>query len=159
LAIDVYQESINKTATEFLVNFNYLNRIMENYGFVMLNRDECKEIGIPESVGSFQELYGLMEDQITKNSKLAKDYGEAPYMNAKEKQISFYNNYFIYKKIRNVDASAIERAALGVSTLQQDLDVEESKETQEEFKEIEKEIKPKAKKIKEKIKINYRIIN
>ena len=153
LAIDVYQESINKTATEFLVNFNYLNRIMENYGFVMLNRDECKEIGIPESVGSFQELYGLMEDQITKNSKLAKDYGEAPYMNAKEKQISFYNNYFIYKKIRNVDASAIERAALGVSTLQQDLDVEESKETQEEFKEIEKEIKPKAKKLKKKLKL------
>ena len=37
--IDVYQESINKTFREYLVNFDYLNRLMENYGFVLLSRD------------------------------------------------------------------------------------------------------------------------
>ena len=31
-AIGVYQESINKTFKEYLVNFNYFVRMMENYG-------------------------------------------------------------------------------------------------------------------------------
>ena len=85
--IDVYQESINKTFREYLVNFDYLNRLMENYGFVLLSRDECVEIGITASVGSFQQLYGLMENEINKNPKRKFDYGQASKMSSKEKQI------------------------------------------------------------------------
>jgi len=53
-AIDIYQETINKTFREYLVNFNYLNRILENYGFVKLTSDELKELGLNNSVGSFE---------------------------------------------------------------------------------------------------------
>ena len=42
--IDVYQESINKTFREYLVNFDYLTRVLENYGFVLLTKDELKTI-------------------------------------------------------------------------------------------------------------------
>ena len=76
-SIDVYQESINKTFREYLVNFDYLERLMENYGFVTLSRDECKELGIPTSVGSFQQLYGAMENEINKNPRKKNDYGQA----------------------------------------------------------------------------------
>ena len=40
--IDVFQESINKPIPEFLVNYDYFNRIMENYGFQLINSDEAK---------------------------------------------------------------------------------------------------------------------
>jgi len=72
-SIDVFQETINQSIREYLVNFDYLNRLMENYGFGLLTKEECKEIGIPDSVGSFQQLYGLMEEEnkkkILKNKK------------------------------------------------------------------------------------------
>ena len=42
--IDVYQESINKTFAEYLVNYEYLMRVLENYGFTLLNRDEARNI-------------------------------------------------------------------------------------------------------------------
>ena len=34
-AIEIFQESINKPVVEYLVNFDFLIRIMENYGFVL----------------------------------------------------------------------------------------------------------------------------
>ena len=39
-AIDVYQESINKTFREYLVNYDYLVRIAENFGLVPLSKEE-----------------------------------------------------------------------------------------------------------------------
>jgi hypothetical protein len=120
-AIDVFQETINKTFREYLVNFEYLNRMMENYGFVQLTRDECAEIGIPNSVGSFQQLYGLLENEVNRFPKKRNDYGYALNMTSKEKQISFYNNYFIYKKIRNVDTRAVYNTMVGSSKFQEQL--------------------------------------
>ena len=46
-AIDVFQESINKTFTEYLVNFTYFERLLENYGFRMLKKDGIKRIRFP----------------------------------------------------------------------------------------------------------------
>ena len=38
-AIDVYQETINKYFREYLVNFKYLTKMMEDYGFIALPKD------------------------------------------------------------------------------------------------------------------------
>jgi len=138
-AIDVFQETINKTFREYLVNFEYLNRMMENYGFVLLTKDECSEIGIPNSVGSFQQLYGLMEQEINKFPKKRNDYGDALKMTSKEKQISFYNNYFIYKKIRNVDTRAVYNTMIGSSKFQEQLNAEEEEDLDKGVAEIEKQ--------------------
>ena len=138
-AIDVYQETINKTFREYLVNYDYLTRLMENYGFVLLTRDECKEIGVPESVGSFRQLYGLMEQEITRNKKRSNDYGDATKMTTKEKQISYYNNYFIYKKIRNVNTKSIETNLTNVTDLQEQLERIESTDAEKNV-EIEENI-------------------
>ena len=48
---------INKTFPEYLVNYEYLISIIENYGFVLLERDEARSLGLPESIGNFDQLF------------------------------------------------------------------------------------------------------
>lgn len=117
-SIDVYQESINKVFREYLVNFEYLKQIMEDYGFVLLNDEEAKQMNLPNPSGLFSELYYSMENEIKINSSKKADYKEAIYMSPEEKQISFMNRYFVFKKMRNVDAKKMEKI------IQKDLQIE-----------------------------------
>jgi len=109
--ITVYQETINKYFKEYLVNYNYLKRVLENYGFTVLSSAETKQLNVPSSIGSFRQLYTQMEE-ITKRTKNKFEYGEALNMSANEKYISFKNNYFIFKKVRNVDTKSIMLSSL-----------------------------------------------
>ena len=59
-AVDIYQETINKTFREYLVNFDYLVRVLENYGFVTLNDSEIRNINMPSSISSFELMYDHM---------------------------------------------------------------------------------------------------
>ena len=99
-AIEVFEESINKRFIEYLVNFKYLTRVIENYGFVQLTRDECNTLGFPESIGSFKQLFVQM-------NQVKQDFGGAKNMSEQEKQLSFLNNYFIFKKVRDVDTKTV----------------------------------------------------
>jgi len=106
--ISVYQESINKTFDEYLVNFDYLIRIIENYGFTPLTKEEAKQLGFVSSIGSFQLLYNKMKSELKRNPQKNKNnYGTAEELNSNEKKISFLNNYFIFKKRRPVNAEAV----------------------------------------------------
>jgi hypothetical protein len=105
--IDVFQESINKMIPEFLVNFNYLNRVMVNYGFRLATREEARDMGLPEGSGLFGELYSYMTEEIKQYKSKKYDYGDAYKMTAYEKKISFLNRYFIYKKIHQVNTTKI----------------------------------------------------
>ena len=101
--IDVYQETIGKVFREYLVNYDYLIRIMEDYGFALLSTEESsKELGLSNSIGNFEELYKNLELKYKKNKRMVGEIGESLNMTSKEKQISFYNNYFVFKKIRDV---------------------------------------------------------
>ena len=105
--IDVYQESINKTFSEYLVNFKYFTRMLANYGFEPINDAEAQNMGFPTAIGSFETLFDTMDNDI-KNSKLnAIVVGDALNMSENERKISFLNNYFIYKKIRNPNAQEL----------------------------------------------------
>jgi hypothetical protein len=106
--IDVYQESINQVISEYLINFDYLNRILEDYGFKLIDRTEAQTLGLPEGTGLFSELFVNMLEEIKKNKFKAKDYKEAPNMTSFEKKISFLNRYFVYKKIRHVNTEKVE---------------------------------------------------
>ena len=105
--IDVYQESINKLIPEFLVNYDYFTRVMENYGFQVIPRDEAIELGLPEGSGLFSDLYTSLTNEVAKNKSFAKEYKGALNMNANEKKISFLNRYVVYKKIRIVNAAKV----------------------------------------------------
>ena len=102
-AINVYQESINKVFREYLVNFDYLTRIMDDYGFVLVTKEEATAMGLPDGTGLFSELYSSMEQEIQQYPNRKNDYGKAPYMSPEEKQISFMNRYFAFKKVRSLD--------------------------------------------------------
>ena len=106
--IDVYQDSINKTFTEYLINFEYLDRIMGLYGFKLVDREEALSLGLPEGSGLFQELFDKMMLEIQQNKYSGRNFGSAANMKEYEKKISFLNRYFVYKKVLNVNADKVE---------------------------------------------------
>ena len=97
--ISVYQESINKEFDEYLVNFDYFIQVMHDYGFdyeekMMHNGKEIK------GIGSFEDMYVL---SMTDNNYDAKENK----MSNQEKEISFLNKYFVFKKVRDVDTNIL----------------------------------------------------
>ena len=106
-AIDVYQESINKTFREYLVNYDYLVRIAENFGLVPLSKEESNRLQLPSGMGNFNDLYKNMEDELKKRPYFKKEIKTANKMSESEKSISFLNKYFVFKKVRNVDVDSI----------------------------------------------------
>ena len=100
--IGVYQETINKEFDEYLVNFDYFIKLMEDYGFKL---SEPMMIGSSEiqPIDNFENLYNIMmEDEIN-----LKKYKSASTMKEEEKYISFLNNYFIFQKINNVNTEML----------------------------------------------------
>lgn len=149
--IDVYQESINQVITEYLVNFDYLNRIMSAYGFEIISREEATEFGLPEGSGLFSELFINMLDEISKNKFKAKDYDQAPNMTSIEKKISFLNRYFVYKKVRTVNTESIELELGEYNETEVLRDSVETKHAQYVAKEEVSKIKPKVRKLSKKL--------
>jgi hypothetical protein len=150
--ISVYQDSINQTLPEYLVNFDFFVATMEKYGFQLIKRDEAKSLGLPEGSGMFIELYNMMMDNIKRNPSIAKDYGDAPNMTKYEKDISFLNRYFVFKKVAERNVEKLTNTILGKlpSELSFELDntIAASKAIAEEDKVIEKR---KARPLKKKI--------
>jgi len=149
--IDVYQESINQVISEYLVNFDYLNRIMSAYGFEIISREEAKDFGLPEGSGLFSELFINMLDEIYKNKYKAKDYDQAPNMTSIEKKISFLNRYFVYKKVRTVNTESLELELGEYNETESIRDAVETKHAQTVAKEEITKIKPKVRKLTKKL--------
>ena len=149
--IDVYQDSINQTIPEYLINFDYLERILFAYGFKPITREEANDIGLPEGTGMFSELFMNMLEEIKINKFKAKDYGEAVNMTAYEKKISFLNRYFVYKKFMEVVPEKVE---IELGEFNQTENMRNNIETKQAVslakKEVEK-IKPKVRKLTKKI--------
>jgi hypothetical protein len=149
--INVYQESINQYISEYLVNYEYLVRIMDAYGFKIINREEAQEMGLPDGSGLFSELFINMLDEIKKNPFKQSLFREAPNMTSFEKKISFLNRYFIFKKIREVN---IEKIQLELGEYEEMTIQKEKEETTHAVivaKDQEEKIKPKVKKLSKKI--------
>lgn len=149
--IDVYQESINQTVSEYLVNFDYLNRVMSAYGFELVSRDEAKDMGLPDGSGLFSELFLYMMDEISKNKFKAKDYEKASSMSGYEKKISFLNRYFVYKKIRTVNVDDVELEVGEYADTEISRSAVETKHAQEVAVEEVAAIKPKVRKLSKKL--------
>lgn len=93
LAVGVYQETINKDFDEYLVNFPYFIEKMKQYGFEVV--EKMPGMDIP-GIGNFSILYDAMIKR-----------GGTFLMCDKEKEISFMNKYFIFKKNRKVDSALV----------------------------------------------------
>jgi hypothetical protein len=149
--IDVFQESINKSFSEFLVNYDYLNRVMEDYGFKLITRDEAKTIGMPEGSGLFSELFANMQEDVHRVRGKEKDLGKALLMKAYEKKISFLNRYFIYKKIRNVNAAKVEIDSVDETEVNIAKSLKQTEKSLKVTKDIVKQVAPKIRKLDRKL--------
>lgn len=94
LEIKVYIETINKPFSEYLVDFDLLTFELAKYGIRLLNEKECQDVGIEESTGTFRDLYKTMESSKIINKFTA----SARQMSEKEKEYSFMNRWFIFRK-------------------------------------------------------------
>jgi hypothetical protein len=129
-AIDVFQDSINKTIKEYLVNFTYFTQLMEYYGFQLLKREDAMALGMPNGAGMFSELFTKMEHDIEQDVRQKSRYGSAMYMTPIEKQISFYNRYFVFKKTANVDVEDVFRSVTGINVFQEKMNMADSASVQ-----------------------------
>jgi hypothetical protein len=150
--IEVYQDSINKATREFLVNFDYLTQLLENYGFDLVSPEEAATtlvFPMPDGTATFDGMYHQMEIDCKKkreefsasggggasasggggvfnddgwSRQCRQEYGSALYMTPEEKQISFYNRYFIFRKNRNINAKQLKSSFLSYAGLQEEQD-------------------------------------
>ena len=86
--ISIYQESINQEIDEYLVHFDYLIELCESYGFTLVQNNHLN------IKNNFETMYNSI-------------YKDDDFMSKEEKEISFLNNYFIFKKIQKVDTQSV----------------------------------------------------
>lgn len=104
--VDVFQESINKTFREYLVHPEFLRKVMFDYGFSLLRREEAQSIGFSSGSGLFSDLFGRLKEEAgvsgvggrSGKGGDANGYGNAVHMSVEEKAISFLNRYYIFRK-------------------------------------------------------------
>lgn len=143
--INVYQDSINKTIPEYLVNPKFLVKSMEKYGFSLISSDECRRFKIKYPYGSFRSLYNEfiteIEDKLNRKmyKDIEKEYGKAYSMIDEEKDISFLNNYFIFKKIATRDVASLTETLINNTSYEgeeNELDEENVKDTLQSVRNI-----------------------
>jgi hypothetical protein len=149
--IDVYQDSINQTLSEYLVNFDFLTSTMDKYGFKIVSREEARYMGLPEGSGMFSELFHSMMNEIKRDPKKETDYKDASYMENYEKDISFLNRFFIYKKISTRNAEKLTKSLLDQLPDEIEFENDGTMLAQESVKKAEELIKPKAKNLRRKL--------
>jgi hypothetical protein len=167
MAIDVYQETINKVFREYLVNYEYLDELLRYYGFELVNKEDAKKMRLSNSTGMFSDLYKVMKNDIYKQKKSRTSRGKTELElevgtsleledDYQQKRISFLNRYFVYQKKVNVNAEEIKKKLLGTTQVMEDTQedvitknfvktLKNEEESDEETKEIIKEQESKLK--------------
>ena len=143
--IGVYQESINKTFTEYLINFTYLEKLMTMYGFELISKEEATRMKLPQSTGLFDKLYSHMKGEVKRSSKMRKEIGRSMELddekNLGQQTISFLNRYFVFKKVTDVDAKQVMKLNTSGTSETTVLAIPETIEESEEKAEDEPKLK------------------
>ena len=67
---------------------------MENYGFVLLDTDEAKNLGLPDGSGLFSELFNQMEYELSQFPNKKADYKQAMFYVIRGKENILYEPLF-----------------------------------------------------------------
>jgi len=120
---------------------------MEDYGFALVPQEEARKMGLPNATGLFEELFDSMVQEVAKDKRKEVDYGTALSLTREEKRISFMNRYFMFKKMRNVNAEKI--AKIVMHRQEEDEDAEDDSHDGQSSKEETSKVKvPVFRKIK-----------
>ena len=107
-------------------------------------------MGLPNAIGDFSELFNKMEEDIKSGFIRRGNIKDALKLKPYEKQISFLNKYFVFKKVRDVNAKDVATAIIGSIAEDEEPDIPEIAQAE---KALEKINRPKAKKIRKKMKL------
>ena len=86
-----------------------------------------------------------MLEEIEINPRTKNNYGNALKMTDEEKIVSFINNYFIYKKVRNIDIVDANNILTKETPQEKKEEFVESLKSKKVIKEINKEIQKEEK--------------
>ena len=151
--IDVYQDSINQTLPEFLVNFDFLTSTMDKYGFILATREEARQMKLPEGSGMFSELFNAMENEVKRHPDKQNEYKDALNMREYEKDISFLNRFFIYKKTSTRNAEKLTKSLLEQLPDEEVFEQAGTMLAREAVEKAEEIVKQKVKKLSGKLKL------
>ena len=125
------------------MNFDYLTQLLENYGLDLVSPEEAATtlmFPMPDGTATFDGVFHQMELECKNkrdgddtggggggggggwSRRCQQEYGSALYMTPEEKQISFYNRYFIFRKNRNINAKQLKSSFLSYAGLQEEQD-------------------------------------
>jgi hypothetical protein len=149
--IGVYQDSINQTIPEYLVNYDFLTSTMNKYGFSLVSRDDARKMRLPEGSGMFSELFNYMENEVRRYPEKECDYKDALNMKEYEKRISFLNRYFVYKKTLTINAEKLTNSLLDYEPDQPEIEQVGTVLARKAVAEAEALIKPQGKKLNDKL--------
>jgi mRNA (guanine-N7-)-methyltransferase len=105
--IKVYNVSIGADIEEWLVNFQFLTDLAKEYGLELVDSSEFEEL---DGLQSFGDIY----DTVLSKYTYAKESIES--MSESERQYSFMNSYFIFKKVGSSTVKATVEEAVTPST-------------------------------------------
>lgn len=85
--IDVEFISIGQKLSEYLVSWNFLQSKLASIGLELLNDEELRELGLDASSNTFKTSY-----------RMAEESGKRFVMSDAQKQFSFLNRWFIFRR-------------------------------------------------------------
>lgn len=97
-AIDVYQDSINNQIREYLVNFPYLESRLAERGIRAISAREAQGLGLLGGVVPFADVFQQVQLKAANDARSKKNIGTSLDMTDQERQVSFLNNMFAFKK-------------------------------------------------------------
>jgi SAM-dependent methyltransferase len=128
--IDVFVKSIGNVHTEYLVNFLFLDKIMEEYGFELVTRK------------SFEEYYNELIESTNPDQKRMRE--NAFKMSEEEKRFSFLNSGFMYRKVKNSSDQLLRKL---IELMEKEIQLREKRvakvsiDTEHNIEELESEMK------------------
>jgi hypothetical protein len=112
----------------------------------LVPQGEIVALGLPNSTGLFDELFETMKSDLARDKRKESDYGTASNMSPEEKRISFMNRYFVFKKMRNVNAEKVGKLLMNKGST--DLEMSENPEDEETKGQDKPKIPEPAKEVK-----------
>ena len=88
--------------------------------------ENSPELGLPATSGSFRQLYGQLQEEVSRNPRIVNKYGKSLDMSVGERKVSFLNKYFVYRKTHNVDAKSVSNSWLGQTMAEERLEHQET---------------------------------
>ena len=102
--ITVEMESIGKPIDEYLVNFDYFTKIMNDNGFELHVPNMKDKYDITNPIGSFTSIIDTLEKRTNRIDGDKRLKSSESLLNIlkddKLKELSSMNDWFIYKKVR-----------------------------------------------------------